>query len=238
MTGYRYLRFGDDQYGRRPFDAERVVARYRVGNGQIGNVGWGTLVHLVDPGVVVIPPITRIWQPLPANGGVEPETIEHVRQIAPEAFRAIQFRAVTERDWEEMALRHPDVAAAKASFRWTGSWHTVFVAIHPVDAANLHRLPGGGTELTAGFRARDQGASHPLQARGLRSQHPRRDLCAARNRHPRSASATAISAAMFWRRFERVLSNRAFADGTTGLLLPAALRLRREPSISPSSMPR
>ena len=80
---------------------------------------------------------------------------EHLRQIAPEAFRAIQFRAVTERDWEEMALRHPDVAAAKASFRWTGSWHTVFVAIHPVDAANLRRLPGGGTELQPVFALAD-----------------------------------------------------------------------------------
>ena len=36
-----------------PFDAERVVARYRIGNGELGNVGWGTLVHLVDPGVVI-----------------------------------------------------------------------------------------------------------------------------------------------------------------------------------------
>ncbi len=72
---------------------------------------------------------------------------------APEAFRAVQFRAVTERDWEEMALRHPDVAAAKASFRWTGSWHTVFVAIHPIDEANLVRLPGGGAELATDFAA-------------------------------------------------------------------------------------
>ncbi|MDO8629666.1 MAG: hypothetical protein Q7R41_04175, partial [Phycisphaerales bacterium] len=139
--GATTLRFGDDQYGRRPFDAERVTARYRIGNGASGNCGWGTLVHLVDPGGV-IPGVARVWQPLAATGGEEPETIEHLRQIAPEAFRAIQFRAVTERDWEEMSLRHSGVAAAKASFRWTGSWHTVFVAIHPMDAANLKRLPG------------------------------------------------------------------------------------------------
>ena len=133
MTGISALRFGDDRSGSTTVRAERVVgAQCGSAIGQIGNVGWGTLVHLVDPGVIVIPPITRIWQPLPASGGVGAETIEHVRQMAPEAFRAIQFRAVTERDWEEMALRHPDIAAAKASFRWTGSWHTVFVAIHPV----------------------------------------------------------------------------------------------------------
>jgi hypothetical protein len=216
--GVSTVRFGDDQYGRRPFDAERVVARYRVGLGELGNVGRQTLVHLVDPGAV-IPAITRVWQPLPASGGEEPETIEHVRQIAPEAFRALQFRAVTERDWEEMALRHPDVAAAKASFRWTGSWHTVFVAIHPADATNLHRLPGGGTELQPDFAliikahlTRFKLAGYDLDIRAaiyvpleidiricVRDGHFRGDVLA---------------------EAQRVLSNRAFADGTTGFFFP------------------
>lgn len=212
------LRFGDDQYGRRPFDAQRVVARYRVGNGKLGNVGWGTLVHLVDPGVV-IPAVTRIWQPLPAQGGVEPETTEHLRQIAPEAFRAIQFRAVTERDWEEMALRHPDVAAAKASFRWTGSWHTVFVAIHPVDAANLRRLPGGGTELQPLFAllikahlTRFKLAGYDLNIRAAIYVPLEIDIriCVG-DGHFRGDVLAEVG---------RVLSNRRFADGTTGFFFP------------------
>jgi hypothetical protein len=216
--GASFLRFGDDQYGRRPFNAERVVARYRTGIGQLGNVGGGTLVHLVDPGVV-IPAITRIWQPLPASGGEEPETIEHVRQIAPEAFRAIQFRAVTERDWEEMALRHPDVAAAKASFRWTGSWHTVFVAIHPVDAANLRRLPGGGTELQPGFAAaikahltRFKLAGYDLNIRAAIYVPIEIDIriCVG-DGHFRGDVLAEV---------QRVLSNRTFADGTTGFFFP------------------
>ncbi|MFO0992817.1 MAG: putative baseplate assembly protein [Hyphomicrobiales bacterium] len=213
-----FLRFGDDQYGRRPFDGQRVVARYRIGNGKIGNVGWGTLVHLVDPGVV-IPAITRIWQPLPAEGGVEPETTEHLRQIAPEAFRAIQFRAVTERDWEEMALRHPDVAAAKASFRWTGSWHTVFVAIHPVDAANLRRLPGGGTELQPLFAllikahlTRFKLAGYDLNIRAAIYVPLEIDIriCVG-DGHFRGDVLAEVG---------RVLSNRRFADGTTGFFFP------------------
>ena len=216
--GISALRFGDDQYGRRPFDAERVVARYRIGNGTSGNVGWGTLVHLVDPGVV-IPAIQRVWQPLPAEGGQVPESIEHLRQIAPEAFRALQFRAVTEADWEEMALRQPDVAAAKASFRWTGSWHTVFVAIHPVDGANLHQLPGGGTELQPAFAAvmkahltRFKLAGYDLDIRAaiyvpleiairvcVGDGHFRADVLAEAG---------------------HVLSNRSFADGTNGFFFP------------------
>ena len=216
--GVSSLRFGDDQYGRRPFDAERVVARYRIGNGELGNIGWGTLVHLVDPGVV-IPAITRIWQPLAASGGSEPETIEHVRQIAPEAFRAIQFRAVTERDWEEMALRHPDVAAAKASFRWTGSWHTVFVAIHPVDAANLRRLPGGGTELQPAFArvikahlTRFKLAGYDLNIRAAIYVPLEIDIriCVG-DGHFRGDVLAEV---------QRVLSNRMLADGTTGFFFP------------------
>lgn len=216
--GASILRFGDDQYGRRPFDAERFVAHYRIGNGELGNAGWGTLVHLVDPGVV-IPPITRVWQPLAALGGVEPETIEHVRKIAPEAFRAIQFRAVTERDWEEMALRNPDVAAAKASFRWTGSWNTVFVAIHPVDRANLRRLPGGGMELM------------PLFALLIKA-HLTRFKLAGYDLNIRAAIYVPLEIDMqicvcdghfrgdVLAEVQRVLSNRAFADGTTGFFFP------------------
>lgn len=217
--GTTSLRFGDDQYGRRPYDAERVVARYRIGNGRSGNAGWGTLVHLVDPGAVVIPPLTRIWQPLPASGGETPETIEQLRQIAPEAFRAVQFRAVTERDWEEMALRHPGVAAAKASFRWTGSWHTVFVAIHPADPANLKRLPGGGAELQPLFAknikahlTRFKLAGYDLNIRAAIYVPLEVDirLCVGEGHFRGDVLAEAA----------RVLSNRAYGDGTTGFFFP------------------
>ena len=217
--GASRLRFGDDQYGRRPYDAERIVARFRIGNGRSGNAGWGTLVHLVDPGTVVIPPVTRIWQPLPASGGEAAETIEHVRQIAPEAFRAIQFRAVTERDWEEMALRHPDVAAAKASFRWTGSWHTVFIAIHPRDSANLKRLPGGGTELQPLFAlsmkahlTRFKLAGYDLDIRAAIYVPLEIDirLCVG-DGHFRGDVLAEV---------QRVLSNRTYGDGTVGFFFP------------------
>ena len=57
------------------------MARYRVGNGSVGNVGWGRLVHLVDPGVVIIPPVVRVWQPLPATGGEEGAPIDPDRAL-------------------------------------------------------------------------------------------------------------------------------------------------------------
>jgi hypothetical protein len=161
--GEAALRFGDDQFGQRPLDAARVRARYRVGNGREGNIGSGSLLHVVapdpaepldpaNPGApLVFASVDAVYQPLAAIGGVDAESIEGVRQTAPEAFHAIQYRAVTVADWEEAALRLSGVAAAKARFRWTGSWHTVFVAIHPRDGADLHRLPGGGVALEIAF---------------------------------------------------------------------------------------
>jgi predicted phage baseplate assembly protein len=163
--GQAILRFGDDQYGRRPLGTERVRARYRIGNGTHGNIGRESLLHVVEPdpadpldpsnpgAALVFASVEAVYQPISARLGASPESIEEVRQQAPEAFRAVQFRAVTVEDWEEVALRHDDVAGAKVRFRWTGSWHTVFVAIHPKDETNLVRLPGGGVTLESEFAA-------------------------------------------------------------------------------------
>jgi predicted phage baseplate assembly protein len=73
-----------------------------------------------------------VRNPLPAWGGIDPQPIEQVKQQAPAAFRAIQYRAVTEADYAEVAERSPDVSQAVATFRWTGSWYTVFITIDPV----------------------------------------------------------------------------------------------------------
>lgn len=135
LGGIATIRFGDDQYGFRPNAGTQFTATYRIGNGIQGNIGADTLAHVVsNQGGVV-----QVRNPLPARGGVEPETIEHVRQSAPYAFR-IQERAVTLADYAAVAERHHEVQKAAATFRWTGSWRTVFLTIDrrgglPVDAA-------------------------------------------------------------------------------------------------------
>lgn len=148
-AGRAEIRFGDDEYGRRPAGPDKVLATYRIGNGPAGNLGRDALVHAARPTVAPQwPAIARLRQPLPAAGGTAPETIEEVRQLAPRAFQAETFRAVTEEDYEAAALKLPAVAAAKATFRWTGSWHTVFVAAHPRNPADLVTEPGGRTRLS------------------------------------------------------------------------------------------
>lgn len=130
--GIAAIRFGDGEHGRRPLPDTAFTASYRVGNGAAGNVGAGALWHIVsaDAGIVAV------RNPMPAQGGFEPETAEEVRQRAPSAFRT-QLRAVTEADYAEVTERDVRVQQARALLRWTGSWHTVFVTVDPF----------GGTEL-------------------------------------------------------------------------------------------
>ncbi|HET9229142.1 MAG TPA: putative baseplate assembly protein, partial [Thermoanaerobaculia bacterium] len=144
-AGRAEIRFGDNEYGRLPAGTDKVVACYRIGNGPAGNLGREALVHAAGP---IVLPITKVRQPLSAVGGTAAETIEEVRQLAPRAFQSETFRAVTEEDYEAAALKLPAVLAAKATFRWTGSWHTVFVAAHPRNPADLITLPGGRTRLS------------------------------------------------------------------------------------------
>lgn len=118
------LRFGDDTNGIRPAASTSFSATYRIGNGAAGNFGTDALAHVVSDN----PNIQSVRNPMAARGGTEPESIEEVRQHAPNAFRT-QERAVTVDDYARVAERHPEVQRAAASFRWTGSWRTVFIAL-------------------------------------------------------------------------------------------------------------
>lgn len=136
--GIATIRFGDDDYGERPTERTAFLATYRIGNGIAGNVGAESIRHVVsnDTGV------DRVVNPMPARGGIDPEPIEHARQVAPASFR-VQERAVTEADYAEVTERRDDIDRAAATFRWTGSWHTLFDTID--------RL--GGREVDDPFRA-------------------------------------------------------------------------------------
>ncbi|MCY7399451.1 MAG: putative baseplate assembly protein [Nocardioides sp.] len=159
-AGVATLRFGDGEYGPRLLDAEQVTATYRIGNGRDGNIGAEGLHHIVISTLplgspLVWPgPIATVRNPLPARDGADAETIEQTRQYAPAAFRATQLRAVTEDDYRRAALLVPGVAGAVARFRWTGSWHTVFVGIDPVDEADLVVDPRGHVTLGVELRER------------------------------------------------------------------------------------
>ena len=155
-AGRPVLRFGDGDYGQRLVDAKSVKVTYRIGNGRDGSIGADGIAHIVVPGPLPPPgwpiKVLAVRNPLPATGGVDAETIEEVRQHAPAAFRATQFRAVTADDYRRAALTVEGVAGAVASFRWTGSWYTVFVGIDPADPDMILTDARGHTTLAPTFR--------------------------------------------------------------------------------------
>jgi hypothetical protein len=136
--GTARLRFGDGKLGLPPQALTAFEATYRAGNGAAGNVGAEAIAHLFSADAALRAAVKAVRNPLAAEGGIEPESMAQVRAYAPEAFRT-QERAVTEADYAEVTERHPGVQRAVATFRWTGSWHRVFITVDrsgglPVDA--------------------------------------------------------------------------------------------------------
>lgn len=130
--GTAHLRFGDDTNGLTPESGAAFSAAYRVGNGTAGNVGAESLVFLTTGDGRIV----GCTNPLPASGGVDPETTEQIRRRAPEAFLT-QERAITMPDYVAIAERNSQIDEAVATLRWTGSWYTVFLAAEPKGGGNL-----------------------------------------------------------------------------------------------------
>ena len=143
--GRAVIRFGDGAAGRALRPDEVLKVTYHVGHGPLFDVSANSIVHVIDPGTVQnAAVITSVRNPLPAWGGTPPEPIEDVKLTAPASLRIGLYRAVTEDDYARAAETMPEVSKAAAMFRWTGTWHTVFVAIDP----------SGGAELTPELRSR------------------------------------------------------------------------------------
>jgi predicted phage baseplate assembly protein len=127
------LRFGDGEFGLVPPEGTIFQVTYRLGGGRGGNQPPDSITFF-DPALAFVEAVTN---PLPSEGGVDPETPAEVRQMAPEAFRYITFRAVRPEDYAEAAERLPWVQRAGAAFRWTGSWLSAFVTPDPRAAPEL-----------------------------------------------------------------------------------------------------
>ncbi len=130
-SGAARLRFGDNTNGKFPDSGTIFTASYRIGNGTQGNVGAESLIYFAGD-----PRIQSCTNPLPASGGVDPETNDQICRRAPQAFMT-QERAVTMTDCENVTESNPQVKQAVATLRWTGSWYTVFIAAEPENAGNL-----------------------------------------------------------------------------------------------------
>lgn len=128
--GTATLRFGDGVHGRRPETGTAFEATYRVGNGVAGNVGRESIGHVATLNGAIL----GATNPMPAAGGTDPEPADGIRRDAPEAY-LVQERAVTQSDYADVSERLADVQRAAATFRWTGSWYTVFLTADRVGGA-------------------------------------------------------------------------------------------------------
>lgn len=135
-AGAARLRFGDGTLGRAPTPVTALRATYRIGNGAAGNVGAEAISQLVMRHGTLSGVVIRPRNPLPAQGGLDPELVSRVKLFAPTIFRSELQRAVTADDYARLAERHPRVQRAAAVLRWNGSWHTVTVAIDALAGAD------------------------------------------------------------------------------------------------------
>lgn len=205
------LRFGDDVLGAKPREGSVFSANLRFGNGRSGNVGAERLSCLVANQ----PLIDRVWNPLPATGGVDPEPIVDVKRDAPVAFRT-QQRAVTAQDWADKALAFtvngvPGVQRAVAEFRWTGSWYTVFLTVDRTGGLGVANDEAFKTALLA-YLERFRIAGYDLELRDpiFVALELRLFVCA----------KAGYFQSQIKQRVLEVLSNRSLADGRRGLFHP------------------
>lgn len=146
--------FGDGEFGMVPAEGTIFKVTYRVGNGSRANVPADSLTQFTPPSEedslllssVDLANLEAVTNPLPAANGIDSEELNSVRKLAPDAFRAITYRAVRPVDYAEAAERLDWVQRAGASFRWTGSWLSVFVTADPKGAVTLEQ--DKRTELT------------------------------------------------------------------------------------------
>jgi len=128
------VRFGDGVFGGIPNAGDVFRVLYRVGGGADGNVAIDTITT-IDPGMSSW--LRTVTNPFPATGGADAERAERVRRLAPQQFRAKQFRAVRQEDYEGAAQSLSWVQRAGTVFRWTGSWLTVFTTPDPKGSEQL-----------------------------------------------------------------------------------------------------
>jgi hypothetical protein len=128
------IRFGNDVFGASPTDQDLFQVTYRTGLGAVGNVAADSITA-IDPTAAGM--ITAVRNPFAVTDGADAETADHIRRMAPQAFRAVQYRAVRAEDYEAAAETLPWVQKAGTSFRWTGSWMTVFTAVDPLGSEQI-----------------------------------------------------------------------------------------------------
>lgn len=111
-TGEATVIFGDGVFGAKPpTGKDNIRARYRRGMGANGNVAVNAVAQLLDN----IPGLQKVTNPQATHGGLDRESADQIRSNGPASLRTFG-RAVSARDYADLAMIFPGVA--KASAEW------------------------------------------------------------------------------------------------------------------------
>ena len=115
VDGRTLVQFGGPQYGALLQTGATVTATYRIGTGVAGQVAADALTNLLDR----LPGLDGVTNPLPAEGGADPETAATIRNNAPRSVRTFD-RAVSLLDFQDLITASGEVAKALAAWVWDG----------------------------------------------------------------------------------------------------------------------
>lgn len=132
--GRACIRFGDGLAGKRPQAGWRFRARYRVGNGTLGNVGADSIVWIARRSGTITGAMLAPRNPMAACGGVDPEAVADAKRFAPNAYARKLERAVRAQDYALIAADDARIEGANSSLDWTGSWFEATVALDALAA--------------------------------------------------------------------------------------------------------
>ena len=136
--------FGDGERGLRPpTGTENIVARYRSGQGLVGNVDRGTITIATSRPLGVM----EVTNPVPGTGGADPDDDESLRLRTPIGVRALD-RLVSVSDHADFATAFAGVGSAAADEITDGRRRVVHVTIAGVDDAPI----GESSDLVRSLR--------------------------------------------------------------------------------------
>lgn len=163
-AGNTFVQFGDGKTGARlPTGQENVRASYRRG------IGAGGLLPPDRLSVLLTRPLglRGVTNPLPTEGGADPERREEVQRNAPLTMLTLD-RIVSLRDYEDFARSYAGVAKALATWTWFGEKRGVFITVAGPGGAEIKV---GGT-LYKNLLSAMQKVSDPSIPARVRSYRP------------------------------------------------------------------
>ena len=141
--------FGDGSEGATlPTGQNNLQANYRIGSGSAGNVPTGVLTTLIDRPLGV----SGVTNPGPATGGQDPQTVDGIRQNAPQTVLTLG-RAVSITDYQNFASTFAGISKAYAIWIPSGPMQGVFLTVAGTDGSAVPTGSSTNVNLAAALQA-------------------------------------------------------------------------------------